>query len=145
MCISVCAVCIIHVCVCVCVAQRGCQPASQPGSSVCLRSLSTSWVSQVLGCPLTPPGPPITAALQARSVNCHLLPDQYQPAPRTTCHSTTEGSDNPLLGSIRYKLVWETLSDQNVGYFLAARETCRASTGTHSAKKALLKFWGKKF
>ena len=88
MCISVCAVCIICECVCVCVcvcvlsvcmcvAQRGCQPASQPGSSVCLRSLSTSWVSQVLGCPLAPPGPPITAALQARSVNCHLLPDQY--------------------------------------------------------------------
>ena len=50
---------------------------SQPGSWVCLRSLSTSWVSQVLGCPLMPPGPPITAALQAHSVNCHLLPDQY--------------------------------------------------------------------
>ncbi len=73
MCISVCAVCII----CVCVCGPAWVSASQPGSSVCLRSLSTSWVSQVLRCPLTPPGPPITAALQARSVNCHLLPDQY--------------------------------------------------------------------
>lgn len=50
---------------------------NRPGSSVCLRRLATSWVIQVLGCPVTSPGPPITAALQACSVNCHLLPDQY--------------------------------------------------------------------
>ncbi|KAI4817992.1 hypothetical protein KUCAC02_011360, partial [Chaenocephalus aceratus] len=43
------------------------------------------------GLPPRAPWPPITAALQARSVNCHLLPDQYYLAPRTACHSTTEG------------------------------------------------------
>lgn len=91
------SLCVIHMCVCV--VQRGCQPSSQPTSqpesSACLRSLCTSWVSQVLSCPLTPPGPPITAGPQARSVNCHLLPDQYYLTLRTTCHSTSEGSDSP--------------------------------------------------
>lgn len=95
--------CFVCECVCVCVLSVG---ADQPAPTVGLWSFCTSWVNQVLSCPLMPPPAfPLLLPPRPHSVNCHLLPDQYYVTQRTTCHSTSEGQTTHTVRQHQVKTV----------------------------------------